>query len=122
MTTSELIAQLSKTQNISIAQSSKYLKGCLDIIKQALASGDEVKLEGFGRFVSKLHRRQVHGYTKKEISPVNIEVIWEQYPGCKQELVKLSNINHYIDKEVEYCWVEEQESEYETGIDRRQAQ
>jgi nucleoid DNA-binding protein len=102
MTYNELVNRVSKKLGITLAESEVYLDCLLDIIKRAMAVGDEVKLEHFGKLVSHLRRKQVHRRTKKELTDTLIDVEFHQYYRNKLELVELSSIRDRIEKEIDY--------------------
>ncbi len=107
MTTSELVSLMSIDQGITRAQSEAYLDSILMYIKKALAVGDEVKLDRFGKFVSTLHRKKVQRGTNEQVSTTGIEVSFQQYVTGQEELVRLSKIGRFIKQEVEYVLAED---------------
>ncbi|MCL2540145.1 MAG: HU family DNA-binding protein [Firmicutes bacterium] len=61
MNRQELIKQVSKRSNLTQKDCAQMLKAFTDIIGQALKSGEEVKVMGFGRFYTK-HLSERNGY------------------------------------------------------------
>ncbi len=60
MNKNELIAEVADQAELTKAKAAEALDACLDAIAKALASGDEVRLVGFGTFLV-VHRKATEG-------------------------------------------------------------
>lgn len=70
MTKADLIEKLSERHDYSRKDSLDYVESILEIIKETLASGENVKLSGFGQFLvrSKSARRGRNPQTGESIT------------------------------------------------------
>lgn len=115
VTTKELINVMSKELGITLVESEEYLDKLLTCIKRSLSIGDEVRLEGFGKFSSRLRPKQKYRGSKRSISDVHIDILFEQFGSSRKELVEMSVLKPLITKEVE--WVS-----YEPSPDGRSSE
>lgn len=71
MNKSELIKEVAKEANVSVAEATKVVEATLRVITARLKSGEEVELPGFGRFsvsANKEFRRQYSKAAKAQRS------------------------------------------------------
>ena len=70
MNKTELIARISEVEGTTKKAAGEQVEAILDVITEALASGDEVSLTGFGKFsvVERAERQGVNPATSEKIT------------------------------------------------------
>lgn len=71
MNKNELIAEVSERADLTKAKAAEAVDAFIDTIAQALASGDEVRLVGFGTFLV-VHRKASEGRNPRTGSTIKI--------------------------------------------------
>ena len=98
MTQKDFLAELSRVLNIRHEESQVIYRGFVTALRNSLATGDDVKLEGIGRLVSRLVRSgQGRPISADKKSRLLVEVGFEQYPNSKRDLFLLNPIHEELE-------------------------